>query len=58
MFTLDEEKVFKSEVVKKTLSPKWDESFECQIPSRVASKFTVEIFDVRSTLRSFVLIVG
>ncbi|WRT70761.1 uncharacterized protein IL334_007760 [Kwoniella shivajii] len=45
IFTLNGMKVFKSETKKKTLSPVWNEQFECMIPSRVAAKFRFEIMD-------------
>jgi hypothetical protein len=45
VFTLADEKVFKSEVVKKTLAPVWNEKFEVQVPSREAAKFVVEVYD-------------
>ncbi|KAJ3567153.1 hypothetical protein NP233_g6551 [Leucocoprinus birnbaumii] len=45
VFTLDDQKVFKSQVKKKTLSPEWNEFFECTVPSRVAADFSIEIFD-------------
>lgn len=45
VFELNGEKVHKSEVVKKTLSPKWNENFTTQIRSRVADKLTLEVFD-------------
>lgn len=56
VFTLNEEKVHKSEVVKKTLSPTWNESFECQIPSRVAARFNVDIYDVRCSCLTIALL--
>ncbi|KAK4049600.1 Tricalbin-2 [Microbotryomycetes sp. JL201] len=45
IFHLNGSRIFKSETVKKTLAPTWNESFECQVPSRVASDFVVEILD-------------
>ncbi|KAG5648236.1 hypothetical protein DXG03_006194 [Asterophora parasitica] len=45
VFTLNGQKVFKSQTVKKTLSPEWNENFDVQVPSRVASQFEVELFD-------------
>lgn len=45
VFTLGGEKVFKSQVKKKTLTPTWNERFEAVVPSRFNSKFTFEIFD-------------
>ncbi|EDR16040.1 uncharacterized protein LACBIDRAFT_227976 [Laccaria bicolor S238N-H82] len=45
VFTLNGQKVFKSQTKKKTLSPEWNEHFEVSVPSRVAADFSVEIFD-------------
>ncbi|TFK41292.1 C2 domain-containing protein [Crucibulum laeve] len=45
VFTLNGQKVFKSQTKKKTLTPEWNESFEVAIPSRVGADFTLEIFD-------------
>ncbi|CED82008.1 Ca2-dependent lipid-binding protein CLB1/vesicle protein vp115/Granuphilin A, contains C2 domain [Phaffia rhodozyma] len=45
VFNLNGEKVFKSEVKKKTLSPVWNEKFETSVTSRVGALFEVEIFD-------------
>jgi Ca2+-dependent lipid-binding protein len=45
VFTLNGHKVHKSEHKKKTLTPVWNEKFEVQVPSRVASRFEVELFD-------------
>ncbi|KZW02621.1 tricalbin [Exidia glandulosa HHB12029] len=45
VFSLGDQKVYKSEVIKKTLAPQWKESFEVMIPSRVAGGLTMEIFD-------------
>ncbi|KAF7339989.1 hypothetical protein MVEN_01916600 [Mycena venus] len=44
-FSLNGQKVYKSQTKKKTLSPVWDENFTVQVPSRVAADFSVEIFD-------------
>ncbi|GAA6050737.1 hypothetical protein JCM3770_006601 [Rhodotorula araucariae] len=44
-FWLNDERVYKSEVVKKTLAPVWNEHFEVQVPSREAAKFIVEVHD-------------
>ncbi|KAJ7770832.1 C2 domain-containing protein [Mycena maculata] len=44
-FTLNGQKVHKSQTKKKTLSPVWNENFTVQVPSRVAADFSVEIFD-------------
>ncbi|EIW70089.1 hypothetical protein TREMEDRAFT_71520 [Tremella mesenterica DSM 1558] len=45
VFTLNGQRVFKSETKKKNLSPVWDESFEVMVPSRVSAKFAFEIND-------------
>ncbi|TNY17332.1 C2 domain-containing protein [Rhodotorula diobovata] len=44
-FWLNDDRVHKSEVVKKTLAPVWNERFEVQVPSREAAKFIVEVHD-------------
>ncbi|KAG8929500.1 hypothetical protein FRC02_005514 [Tulasnella sp. 418] len=41
-FTLNDERVYKSQVKKKTLTPVWNESFSAPIPSRVAASFELE----------------
>lgn len=45
VFTLNGQKVYKSETKKKTLAPEWDESFEMTVPSRVAADFQLEVYD-------------
>ncbi|KAG8919579.1 hypothetical protein FRC01_001220, partial [Tulasnella sp. 417] len=45
VFTLNGQKVFKSETKKKTLAPEWNEPFSVQVPSRVAADFALEVFD-------------
>ncbi len=45
VFTLNGEKVFKSQTKKKTLHPEWNETFSVQVPSRVGGEFLVEAFD-------------
>ncbi|BGP71461.1 Tricalbin-2 [Rhodotorula toruloides] len=45
IFELNDERVHKTEVVKKTLAPVWNEKFEMQVPSREAAKFIVEVHD-------------
>ncbi|KAL4069403.1 C2 domain-containing protein [Scleroderma citrinum] len=45
VFTLNGQKMFKSQVKKKTLNPDWAEVFNTSVPSRVAADFTVEVFD-------------
>jgi Ca2+-dependent lipid-binding protein len=45
VFSLDGQKVFKSQTKKKTLSPDWNEKFTVQVHSRVGASFSVEIFD-------------
>ena len=44
-FELNGEEVFKTKVVKKTLAPVWNESFEIDVPSRTAGKFNVNVYD-------------
>jgi Ca2+-dependent lipid-binding protein len=44
-FELNGQDVFKSKVIKKTLSPQWNEFFEIPIPSRTAAKFNVKVMD-------------
>jgi Ca2+-dependent lipid-binding protein len=45
VFELNDERVFKSKIVKKTLNPAFDEKFEVTVPSRTAAKFIVEVYD-------------
>jgi len=45
VFTLNGERVFKSETQKKTLNPDWNEEFSIPVPSRFKADFSVEIFD-------------
>ncbi|KAJ3513052.1 hypothetical protein NLJ89_g3156 [Agrocybe chaxingu] len=45
VFTLNGQKVFKSQTKKKTLTPEWNEQFEVSVPSRVGADFSVEVFD-------------
>ncbi|KAJ9107888.1 hypothetical protein QFC19_002631 [Naganishia cerealis] len=45
VFNLNGGKVFKSGVQKKTLTPKWNEHFEVEVPSRVGSHFELEVYD-------------
>ncbi|CAA7258740.1 unnamed protein product [Cyclocybe aegerita] len=45
VFSLNGQKVFKSQTKKKTLTPEWNEQFEVSVPSRVAADFSVEVFD-------------
>ncbi|GEM08900.1 tricalbin [Rhodotorula toruloides] len=45
VFELNGERVHKTEVVKKSLAPVWNEKFEMQVPSREAAKFVVEVHD-------------
>ncbi|KAF9026598.1 C2 domain-containing protein [Rhodocollybia butyracea] len=44
-FTLNGQRVFKSETKKKTLNPDWNEQFSVSVPSRVAADFSVELSD-------------
>jgi Ca2+-dependent lipid-binding protein len=45
VFVLNDEKVFKSKVVKKTLNPIFDEKFDVSIPSRTGANFVIEVWD-------------
>ncbi|KAK4047503.1 Tricalbin-2 [Microbotryomycetes sp. JL221] len=45
IFHLNGTRVFKSDVVKKTLSPVWNEHFECEVASRVAADLTIDVMD-------------
>lgn len=45
VFELNDDKVFKSKVLKKTLHPAWNEFFETKIPSRTGADFVVKIYD-------------
>ncbi|KAF9458350.1 C2 domain-containing protein [Collybia nuda] len=45
VFTLNGQKVFKSQTKKKTLNPEWNENFTISVPSRVNAELSVEIFD-------------
>lgn len=44
-FELNGLDVFKTKVIKKTLSPQWNEYFEVSVPSRTAAKFNVKVYD-------------
>ncbi|KAK7694283.1 hypothetical protein QCA50_001464 [Cerrena zonata] len=45
VFSLNGQKVYKSQTKKKTLNPEWNENFNVQVPSRVGSDFWLELFD-------------
>lgn len=45
VFTLNGQRVFKSQTKKKTLTPVWDEEFSAQVISRVGADFSLEVFD-------------
>ncbi|KAF8530946.1 tricalbin [Gautieria morchelliformis] len=45
IFTLNDQKVYRSQVKKKTLRPDWNENFDVSVPSRVGSHFEVEVLD-------------
>lgn len=45
VFSLNDQKVYKSETIKKTVNPDWNESFDCSVPSRVHANFNLEILD-------------
>lgn len=40
-----QEHVYKTETIKKTLNPEWNESFECEISSRLDNHLRVEVYD-------------
>lgn len=44
-FELNGVEVYKTKIVKKTLSPTWNESFEVEVPSRTAADMVVNIYD-------------
>lgn len=44
-FSLNGRKVFKSETIKKTVNPTWNEQFETVVPSRCASQFEFLVSD-------------
>ncbi|KIJ45255.1 hypothetical protein M422DRAFT_207610 [Sphaerobolus stellatus SS14] len=58
VFSFNNQKVFKSQTKKKTLNPEWDETFEFTVPSRVGSRFEVELFDWNQIEQSKSLGVG
>ena len=45
VLTLNGDKVHKTETKKKTLSPRWNESAECVVHSRVGAEMVLEVFD-------------
>ncbi|KIM32474.1 hypothetical protein M408DRAFT_327029 [Serendipita vermifera MAFF 305830] len=45
VISLDGEKIHKTDTKKKTLTPVWNETCECTIPSRVGAEMTLEVFD-------------
>ncbi|KAF8419946.1 hypothetical protein EV426DRAFT_576746 [Tirmania nivea] len=45
VFELNDEKVFKSKILKKTIHPAWNEFFDTRVPSRTAADFIVKIYD-------------
>ncbi|BFZ64699.1 Tricalbin-2 [Saitoella coloradoensis] len=45
VFCLNEEKIFKTQTIKKTLNPTWNETFEANIQSRTAANFRVDVYD-------------
>lgn len=44
-FNLNGKEVHKTKIQKKTLSPTWNEYFECPVSSRIAAKFRVKVMD-------------
>ncbi|GAA5961362.1 hypothetical protein JCM21900_006679 [Sporobolomyces salmonicolor] len=45
VFELDGKRVHKSEVVKKTLAPVWNEKFECEVARKDIAKLTLTVYD-------------
>ncbi|KAI3622799.1 transmembrane protein [Moniliophthora roreri] len=45
VFVLNGQRVHKSETVKKTLNPDWNEDFTVSVPSRVHAEFYCEVYD-------------
>ncbi|KAJ8084377.1 Tricalbin-2 [Marasmius tenuissimus] len=45
VFVLNDDKVFKSQTIKKTLNPDWHEDFDISVRSRVGSKLNAEVCD-------------
>jgi len=45
VFSLNGQKVYKSQTKKKTLNPVWNEPFDVSVSSRVGSNFEIEVFD-------------
>ncbi|RDA89729.1 hypothetical protein CP533_6852 [Ophiocordyceps camponoti-saundersi (nom. inval.)] len=44
-FELNGSDVYKTKIIKKTLSPVWNECFEVNVPSRTAADFVVNVYD-------------
>ncbi|PHH71335.1 hypothetical protein CDD80_5354 [Ophiocordyceps camponoti-rufipedis] len=44
-FELNGHEVYKTKIIKKTLSPVWNECFEVSVPSRTAADFVVNVYD-------------
>ncbi|KAJ4144980.1 hypothetical protein LMH87_003845 [Akanthomyces muscarius] len=44
-FELNGQDIFKTKIIKKTLSPTWNEYFEVPVPSRTAAKFKCTVWD-------------
>jgi hypothetical protein len=44
-FELNGVEVYKTKIIKKTLTPTWNESFEIEVPSRTAANFMVNVYD-------------
>ncbi|KAK9448882.1 C2 domain-containing protein [Limtongia smithiae] len=42
---LNGEKVFKTKVIKKTLNPTWNESFQMPVSSRISAKLELKVYD-------------
>ncbi|KAI5465856.1 C2 domain-containing protein [Mariannaea sp. PMI_226] len=44
-FELNGQDIYKTKVIKKTLSPTWNEFFEVPVPSRTGAKFKLTVYD-------------
>ncbi|PFH58476.1 hypothetical protein XA68_13618 [Ophiocordyceps unilateralis] len=44
-FEMNGNEVYKTKIIKKTLSPVWNECFEVSVPSRTAAEFMVNVYD-------------
>lgn len=44
-FEMNGKEIYKTQKIKKTLNPTWNENFEVQVPSRTAAKFICKVYD-------------